>query len=369
MPTPPRIRVMISSRCNDTIEFDGVISTLSDVRARLKHTLEDVELLGSQIFDVWINEDAPPAEGDEDSWEHCLAQVRDADIVLVLYNGNAGWAKEDGDIGICHAEIATALGASPAKVRLVELPLADNAVGERNQRFQAYVTTQSLFRGAAVANGEQAIERCKQALRDAVASMIRLGVREARKGKLHTGEALDWSRLDYHDRYQAMVSSLRNALHKRARSQLVGDCVLVKVGGKPVLFCCHAVPAAMSQSAARELVGQPFLSDHERITSLTGSRVGPVHLIAAHRTVTESQVIRMLGYPDAVIVFPPFGVYVADPLHKIQLVFVKNCVDDTATRHGVQRFFEWLDQSGESELFAVRASSRKQIVKALAKEM
>lgn len=72
MATPSRIRVMISSRCNDAIELDGVGATLSDVRTKLKEEFEGIELLGSQIFDVWINEDAPPAEGDEDSWEHCL---------------------------------------------------------------------------------------------------------------------------------------------------------------------------------------------------------------------------------------------------------------------------------------------------------
>lgn len=167
--------------------------------------------------------------------------------MLVLYNGNAGWAKEDGDIGICHAELATALATSAAKVQLIELPQAENATGKRNERFQAYVTSQSLFRGATVTNGNGAIDRCKQALRDAVSNMARLGVREARKSKFHAGAALDWSRLDYHDRHQAMAKSLRNAFHERDGSEIVNDCVVTKAGGKSVLFCCQAVPAAMSQ--------------------------------------------------------------------------------------------------------------------------
>ena len=40
MATPPRIRVMISSRCSDPIEFGGVQSKLSAVRLRLKEELE-----------------------------------------------------------------------------------------------------------------------------------------------------------------------------------------------------------------------------------------------------------------------------------------------------------------------------------------
>jgi hypothetical protein len=95
---------MISSRCNDPISFEGKTGTLTDVRLKLKEALERETLLGSQLYEVWINEDAPPAEGTADSWETCLRQVRRADLILVLYNGNAGWAKEGGEIGICLGE-------------------------------------------------------------------------------------------------------------------------------------------------------------------------------------------------------------------------------------------------------------------------
>ena len=369
MATPIRIRVMISSRCNDPIKFHGETARLSDVRFQLRKELEEVKLLDSQLFDVWINEDAPPAEGNRDSWETCLQQVREADIVLVLYNGNAGWAKEDGEIGICHAEYATALEISPAKVRIIELPLAANLSGKRHQRFQAYYGTQSPFRGAAAESGEDVITRCRQALREAVAGMVRLGVREARKGRLYAGAALDWSRLDYHEREREMKKALKATLQDRHGSTDHELGMVAAAGGKSILFCCHAVPAAMSQSGARELVGQPFLRDHELVQSLPANVAGPVHIIAAHRTVTESQALKMLGFPDAIVVFPPFGIYAADPVYKVQLVFIRNCADETSTRHGVQRFFEWLEQSGESDLLVERAQSRMRIVKTLAKEL
>jgi hypothetical protein len=53
-----------------------------------------------------------------------------------------------------------------------------------------------------------------QALREAVVAMVRLGVREARRGKHHTGDALDWQRLDYSGRRQAMEAALRKHKNK-----------------------------------------------------------------------------------------------------------------------------------------------------------
>ena len=76
----------------------------------------------------------------------------------------------------------------------------------------------------------------------------------------------------------------------------------------------------------------------------------------------------MLGFPDATIVSPPFGVYVADKIQKIQLVFLANCRDDTAVRHGVQRFFDWLEQSNEGLLLQKRAAARARIIRIIADE-
>ena len=71
---------------------------------------------------------------------------------------------------------------------------------------------------------------------------------------------------------------------------------------------------------------------------------GPVHLIACHKTVTESQAIRQLGFPDAIVVSAPFGIYVADDVQKIQMVFIANCRDESTTQAHVQRFLQWLDE-------------------------
>ncbi len=372
MPIPSRIRVMISSRNLDQFPLDEVTSNLTTIRQRLTEELESEKLFDQQLFDVWINEDAPALDALGDSWAKCMEEVRKADIVLVLYNGNSGWAKAGGDIGICHAEFLTALTSAPAKIRLIELdPLATIRTGnegQRDQRFRDYVTLQNRFRAKA-SSGEQIINQCKKALRDAVTDMVQLGVREARKGKFYLGEALDWSRFDYPRRRAAMERTLRGTLVARDQADPRAEGVFVPLSGRMLLMVCHAIPDAITVPAARELVGQPFLHDYRYAELLDDEHVGPVHIIACHRGVTEAQARRQLGFPDAVIVSPPFGVYVADNIQKIQLILIANCRDDTTLRHGVQRTLDWLDESGESALLAARAAARGRIVRAIAREL
>ena len=100
-----------------------------------------------------------------------------------------------------------------------------------------------------------------------------------------------------------------------------------------------------------------------------GSRGGPVHVIACHKTATEAQATKLLGVSDATVVSAPFGIFVADNIQKVQFAFIVNCRDEANTRHGAQRFFEWLAQTDEEALVAERARARARIVRAIAKEV
>lgn len=140
----------------------------------------------------------------------------------------------------------------------------------------------------------------------------------------------------------------------------------VDVNGASLLFRVHGIPAATSVAAAREMVGRPFLLDYRDATALKKVDGGPMHMVACNRGVTEAQATAVLGFPDATVVSSTFGVYVADPIQKIQLVFIANCRDQTSTRHGVQLFMEWLDSSGEGGRLAQRASARSEIVQVMA---
>jgi hypothetical protein len=327
------------------------------------------------VFEVWINEDAAPQGGAWDSWDTCLRAVRDCDVLLVLSNGNAGWAQDGGDIGICHAELMTGLAVAPAKVRLISLgdiAIKKTPEGNRNQRFQSYVQTQSLFRGGTVSTVDDLKVRAKEALYDAVISLSQAGVREASKGKFYSGEALDWTRLDFRARQDEMSRVLRDAMKQRTGSLEEGGHLFVRIANTDVLTVPSAIPAALTVAAAKEMVGQPFLRDHERSVVLHDrgkTSGGPIHVIACHKTATEAQATRFLGFPDATVVSAPFGVFVADDIQKVQFAFLVNCRDETTTRHAAQRFFEWLVQTGESERLAHRAKARARIVTAIAKEV
>jgi hypothetical protein len=77
-----RIKVMISSRCNDMFPLSSKPQVrLSDLRTKMKKEIEGTTVLGSRPFEVWINEDA--AESAElDAWDECMRQARECDIFV-----------------------------------------------------------------------------------------------------------------------------------------------------------------------------------------------------------------------------------------------------------------------------------------------
>ena len=367
-----KINLMISSRCADHFPDgqDGSMP-LTDIRRQIKALIETTSVFGKPIFEAWINEDAPPQPGNQDSWEFCLKQVRSADILLVLYNGNAGWKKTDGEIGICHAELMEGIRHAPGKVHLISLLQKSNneiLSNPANKRFHYYVTSLNLFRGIGPKNREDLIEQVRKTIRESLVTFVERGVREASKGRFHTGQALDWSRLNFPERIAEITKIVTDAICMRT-GQNEKDGLFVEVSKSKVLTIPSAIPAALSISAAREMVGQPFLQDHLHVKKLRRGVFGPMHIIGCHKGVTENQAATFLGYPDATLVAAPFGIYVADEVQNIQLVLLSNCRDETTNRHGIQRFFEWIEQTGEDQFLLRGAESRKRIVKAIAKEL
>ncbi|EGB96573.1 hypothetical protein G1E_22895 [Pseudomonas sp. TJI-51] len=365
-----KIRVMLSSRCDDRFPASSE-QTLSSIRAQLKHEIEGTLLFGKQVFDVWINEDAPPSDGLQDSWDACLQAVRDCDVLLVLSNGNAGWASGDGDIGICHAEYMEGLATARGKVRFIAMPniATDSgldAQATRNLRFQAFIEQQSPFRGGMVSTVEQLRSRVQEALLDALVVLTQRGVAAAASSRFDMGQALDWTRMDFRQRKRAMEAVLLQALNG-GNTPASETYAIVPIAGLNVVVFAHAIPAAFTVAAARELVGKPFLHDHEHADLLNGAE-GPLHLIACHRGATELQATALLGFADATVVSGSFGIFVADDIQKVQFAFLANCRDASQTRHALQRFREWLEQTGEAQALAKRAASRAKIVKIIADE-
>jgi hypothetical protein len=110
------------------------------------------------------------------------------------------------------------ISSAPAKVFVVQMePLANGISADRDARFRSYTANQQFF-GAPARDALDLKQRCREALRAAVTEMVSLGAREARKGNFHSGDALEWSQLDYPRRKQRMEKTLQEALLQRRGS-------------------------------------------------------------------------------------------------------------------------------------------------------
>ena len=137
---------MISSRCADT--FDG--QTLSTHRRGLQNDLESERLFGEQVFEVSINETAGVAAGSSIWWEWCIGQAREADLVIVLYDGHSGGTlMQQGGVGICSAEFIAAMAAAPQKVGVIDLEPLQPLTSRADARFKANLELARQFRTGA----------------------------------------------------------------------------------------------------------------------------------------------------------------------------------------------------------------------------
>lgn len=340
---------------------------MSEVRQAIKEAVEAIQPAGHRVFDVWIHEDESHSAGDRNTWDTCMTKSRQADIFLVLYNGNAGWSGSSellGDhVGICHAEFAEAFNKAAGKVRSIQFPAITARPDTPNARFQRYFSGQKVP-GTQVQTGEEAVKAAADLAVATLLGLARSGVGVSSLGSYFTGEALQWTRLDFHERRRVTRLAVADFLRARSGNPDAKDhstTVVLPVAGRKVAFVCDCIPSTLSTAGARELVGQPFLRDHLTVGELAAEVAGPVHVIACQKGVTESQAIRQLGFPDAVVVAAPFGIYISDAVQKIQMVFLANCRDETTTRHRAQRFLQWLEEQGEDQLLAKRAASRRRI--------
>jgi hypothetical protein len=258
------------------------------------------------------------------------------------------------------------------RVRVIKLPEArlalDTLQKKRDARFKAYFETLSHFRTTAK-SGDEVLEKVWNEIRPAIVELVQIGSSFFHLSQASTGQALKWQRLSYDHRKDAMEGAMIESLFNRPGAVKASGGVAVEIKGAMVFLKPHASPASLSESTAREMVGQPFLSDYELHAELKkATAVGPIHLVACPKTVTETQALRMLGFPDATIVSDSFGVHIADNIQKIQIVLLKECVSPSAISRQLAAWFEFLRREGEDQFVLQRAQSRFRIIEAVAKE-
>ena len=366
------IEVMISSQCKEIFPDSTNSTTFSDIRKELKNKIESTRLFDKPIFKVWINEETISQPMTEDWWAVCKNEAKDCDIFISLYNGHAGSTLDGGDVGICEHELVTAHSHAPGKVRVIEIGdtteerarTTDRNMQTLDNRFYSEIMKLGPFWSTAM-NFVELEEQVKAVLFDVLIKLAEGGKRELSKGKAYLGLPLEWRRLNYIERKQAMERALRETIESSSNHRIVEGYLVEKIGEIEVLFIPSAIPDSMSVSQAREMVGQPFLDDYKLAPIMTGEFGGPVHIIACYAGATETQAKKLLGFPDATIIPAPFGVYVADNIQKIQFAFIAKCDSEVSTKTNYLEFIKWLKQGGEEKFLTERALSRAKIVRAI----
>jgi hypothetical protein len=279
--------------------------------------------------------------------------------------------------------MARAWARSPSKLRVIGLDFPSDPVlgltspadaakkNDANRAFQEDLDTVKLVQGRP--KDRPSLEKqIKLAVVKAVAELAKTGSEEGRKGRYYLGSPLGWSRMTYPQRKKEMEGVIRHylaKLPKAAGDPDSADPLQLALAGEKVLVAVHAVPAGFGTPEARELVGRPFLRDHEMQFSGADGAVGPVHVIACHKTCTEGQINSFMGHPDLFTVQVPFGFFVADLVSFVQTFFLNACRDETSTRIAVRRMLDWIEQSGEMSRIVARGRSRRTILEVVAKEI
>jgi len=261
------------------------------------------------------------------------------------------------------------MDSEPNKVRIIEIPLIEKDQNHeqdtRDKKFQKYVKELPVIKEKAT-NGQEILEKSCNLIADSIIHLTQMGRLNPNKSGYFLGDSLKWSRMGYSERKKAIEYTLLNSLKENGETILDNNLALMKIKNKKVLLKCQAIPDSLSISEAKELVGQPFLIDYQNseIIQKKGA-IGPIHLIGCYKSITESQARKILGFPNATLVKAPFGIYLADNIQMIQIIFLQDCRNETETVNVLQRFFSWLNQSGEIEYLFERADKRRKIVKTI----
>lgn len=376
------IEVMISSAVNERV---GSVA-LSEIRGRIAERLRAVQVGGTSVMRPWLSEQQGALSQDASTWDICMGEARRCDIFVSLYTGNPGWVRDHLGIGICHAEWQTAFQTTPAKVRvvLVEGPafekVRSEATTSRTAARRFYTDLEERWRVKS-ATPDEVVDRACEAVWLAATDLIRAGGRAGSRGKNLLGASLAWANLDFEHREGAMLDALNDALvgddgagrvlgaassaANRSTRRPVG-AIVRKLDGAEVAFVTHAVPGPFALPEARSSLGQPFREELLLVDELERAHaVGPIHVIAVQQNVTESQVRRFVGRPDALVAAQSFGVFASDDAAFVQALFLANCRDPSRVSNGLGMAFEWWQQAGLERTLAQRSAARMAILRAL----
>ena len=358
-----KINIFISSKV--TPKFEGLDKEYSfgELRKVIREKIESETFLEEKVFNVLMNEESFVANYAKDAYTECLDKIKKADIVFILYNGDAGWAPEKSKeyLGICHAEFLEAFNNHPSMTYGVNLishfksSKYKKEEGLRNAKFQKDFGNFYRFNEYSTATTVKELEHniirlikdtIKQSLTKAFLAKKQLEISHSVFGK-----TLDWSKLNYNKRVNEIID---------ISSRTIKDLSI----NKEIIIKTHAVPDNMSVSEARSLIKRPFLYEQDEIKA-SKLKKGLIHFITIYGNATESQVKNIVGYPDLTVIKTDFGFYLWEQTTHIQIIFLANCKNPDIIKNKIQQFDIWLTASNEIDHVHKRAAARYSILEAI----
>lgn len=355
-----KLKIFLSSRVKSS--FDGLDHdyTLTEIRQYIRENLEEETVLGEKAFDVITNETSFKGNFSKDAFDNCLETMRSCNIIIILYNGEAGWSANDIPTnGICHEEFLLAVNEFSGMTwamdisQYFKLPVGPEK--EKNDAFSSDINRSfrhmERISKTTIADLEKTVlKQIKGYILDAIEKSFETRKEEV-LGLNIFGETLDWSKLNYSERQEAILSKLTSAF--------------VKITGlESVIKAFHAIPDNMSVADARNMIRRPFIEEHELIKGKK-DKSGVIHFVAVYGNATEIQVKNLVGYPDLTVIKGSFGFYLWEKNAHIQMFFLSKCINPQTIKTRLSQVINWLNGSGELSKIAVRANARFSILHAI----
>jgi hypothetical protein len=357
-----KIKIFLSSKVTSVFEnIDVPDYTLEKLRKFIKSEFEGIEFLGEKIFSIVTNEEGFESSFTGDAFDTCIKNIKKCDLIIILYNGDAGWAP-DGDEkanGICHEEFITAVQDLPSVTKGINISsYFKNVVYKEEQKtrniyfkedFENYQRFLEFSTG--VTKGE-----IESYIKNLISGYIKTAIDSAFKAQKEVdavktiyGKTLDWTKLTYNQR------SLEIKSHSEKSFNSIFYNTICKF---------HAIPDNMSISDARNEMGRPFLYEHELLSSTT-LNIGVIHFVSVYGTCTETQIKNLIGFPDLTIIKGSFGFYCWVQSTQIQLFFITKCINPSLFGTRKSQIENWLKSTKEKNNIIKRATARFTILTAV----
>lgn len=357
-----KIKIFLSSKVTPVFEnIDVKDYSLEKLRKFIKSEFESVEFLGEKIFSIITNEEGFESSFTADAFDTCIKNIKNCDLIIILYNGDAGWAPDGDDKanGICHEEFLTAVQDLPSMTKGINISSYFKNINykddqkARNKKFEEDLNSYYRFIEFSTSKTKNEIELF---IKNLISGYIKTAIDSAFKAQKEVdavktifGKTLDWTKLTYIQR------SIEIKSHSEKSFNSIFNDTICKF---------HAIPDNMSISDARNEMGRPFLYEHELLTS-TNLKIGVIHFVSVYGTCTEAQIKNLIGFPDLTIIKGSFGYYCWVQSTQLQLFFITKCINPSIFGTRKSQIENWLKSTKEKNNIIKRAAARFSILKAI----